>query len=435
MIELQKTYFPSTISVKLPLSKSEGLRLIVAAYLVAKGRGGARMPTLWDDETANVPDDLLVMREGLDRLLRGETEIRLSSSASVARFLLALAIARGRPCRFILTDSQLSRRPMAPLFDFFRDIGVLIDVPDGHWYVDPRSLSVPRGATVDARGWESSQFVSSLIYFSLSSGQLLTILRSAFESSSRYIWLTIESLRSIGQEVRWDGEKIEVLPSGELISTFPESTIRAIPGDWTSVSYWLELLLLHREIEKLVLAPLDPDSRHPDRAILDFLSDYLEYDALGDRLAISRKSARPRALAFDLAQNPDLFPTLFATSLGLGVSAEFSGLESLAYKESDRLQACLLIARDLGWGADAFSVDGSDRLIYTGVPRETSPLQVSLNHRGDHRLAMAFGVLATALTETTMTIPSAESVTERSYPRFFSELCGLMSDERDDEEN
>ena len=101
----------------------------------------------------------------------------------------------------------------------------------------------------------------------------------------------------------------------------------------------------------------------------------------------------------------------------------FTGLSSLAYKESDRLGASLSIAQDLGWSSDAFINVTPNGFTYTGVPRETEPGHVTLNHRGDHRLAMSFGVLATTLEETHVEIPDDKAVTSRSYPHFFTDLC------------
>lgn len=433
MIEIHQASFPSTVAPKLPLSKSEGLRHLVLTYVLAKGRGEVALPSLREVASAVVPEDLQVMRQGLIALLRGDGDIQLSASASVARFLLALTVASGRPHRLLLTDPQLQRRPMKPLFDFFRSIGVSIEVTDDLWRVDPSRLFVPRGAIADARGWESSQFVSSLIYFSVCSRQPLTILRSRSESSAEYIILTIESLRSIGVDIRWIGDRIEVLREEKLISIARDTVLSPISGDWTSVSYWVELFLLHPEVQSLIFTPLDLSSVHPDRAIITLLSRFLTYEAVDNRIVLKRVDSHPDHLRLDLRQNPDLFPALFATALGLGIRADFSGLESLAYKESNRLDACLSIAHDLGWGEEAFILHSTDHLTYTGVPRETRPAKVALEHRDDHRLAMAFGVLATALEGLTLEIGD-ERVTERSYPRFFSELCGLMSDDRDEEE-
>ena len=371
----------------------------------------------------DAPEDLLILYDGLQVLLSGSgSEIRLSASASVARFLVALAAAEGRRVSFRLTDNQLLRRPMRPLEDYLHSFGVSVERNDEQWVVDSSCLSVPRETIVDAIAWESSQFISAIIYFSIAGNYPLAIRRQHSDPSSRYIDLTIEYLRQIGVNLTWEADGIRFEPHEQSGLAESKSYVFQLSADYTSASYWLELQTLHPEIQILTLNGLNPDSSHPDVQLFRFFYPFLEFD---DALRMSRRrevvSAEP--LFFDLSQNPDLFPTLFATVIGLGMETTFSGLSSLVYKESDRLGASLSIAQDLGWSSDAFTNVSPNGFTYTGVPRETEPEHVTLNHRGDHRLAMSFGVLATTLEETHVEIPDDKAVTSRSYPHFFTDLC------------
>ena len=411
------------MEVDLPLSKSEGIRALISLYLLRRGRGETAMPLRDEVIPEDAPEDLLILYDGLQVLLSGSgSEIRLSASASVARFLVALAAAEGRRVSFRLTDNQLLRRPMRPLEDYLHVLGVSVERNDEQWVVDSSCLSVPRETTVDARAWESSQFVSAIIYFSIAGNYPLAIRRQHSDPSSRYIDLTIEYLRQIGVDLTWEADRISFEPHTRSGLEPIESCDFSLPADYTSASYWLELQTLHPEIQILTLNGLNPDSSHPDVQLFRFFNPFLEFD---DAFRMSRRrvvvSAEP--LFFDLSQNPDLFPTLFATVIGLGMETTFTGLSSLAYKESDRLGASLSIAQDLGWSTDAFINVSPNGFTYTGVPRETGPEHVTLNHRGDHRLAMAFGVLATTLEETHVEIPDDKAVTSRSYPHFFTDLC------------
>lgn len=411
------------MEVNLPLSKSEGIRALISLYLLRRGRGQIAMPPRDELIPDDAPEDLQVLYVGLQILLAGSgTDIRLSASASVARFLVALAAAEGRRVSFRLTDNQLLRRPMCPLEDYLHGLGVSVERNDKQWVVDSSCLSVPRETIVDARAWESSQFVSAIIYFSVAGNYPLAIRRQHSDPSSRYIDLTIEYLRQIGVDLTWEADRISFEPRTRSGLEPIESCDFSLPADYTSASYWLELQTLHPEIQILTLNGLNPDSSHPDVQLFRFFNPFLELD---DAFRMSRRrevvSAEP--LFFDLSQNPDLFPTLFATVIGLGMETTFTGLSSLAYKESDRLGASLSIAQDLGWSADAFINVTPNGFTYTGVPRETEPEHVTLNHRGDHRLAMAFGVLATTLEETHVEIPDDKAVTSRSYPHFFTDLC------------
>ncbi len=411
------------MEVDLPLSKSEGIRALISLYLVRRGGGEVTMPLRDDVIPDDAPEDLQVLYDGLQILLAGSgTDIRLSASASVARFLVALAAAEGRRVCFRLTDHQLLRRPIRPLLDYLLRFGVTVECNNQQWIVDSSHLSVPRETEVDARVWESSQFVSAIIYFAVIRNYPITIHRQHSDPSSEYISLTIDSLRQIGVDLTWEADRISFVPRTRSGLEPIESCDFSLPADYTSASYWLEFQALHPEIQILTLNGLNPDSSHPDARLFCFFSPFLVIDEF---MRVSRRceSFPEQSLFFDLSQNPDLFPTLFATVIGLGMETTFTGLSSLAYKESDRLGASLSIAQDLGWSADAFINVTPNGFTYTGVPRETEPEHVTLNHRGDHRLAIAFGVLATTLEETHVEIPDDKAVTSRSYPHFFTDLC------------
>ena len=411
------------MEVDLPLSKSEGIRALISLYLLRRGRGETAMPLKDEVIPEDAPEDLLILYDGLQVLLSGSgSEIRLSASASVARFLVALAAAEGRRVCFRLTDHQLLRRPIRPLLDYLLRFGVSVECINEKRIVDSSHLIVPRETAVDARAWESSQFISAIIYFSIAGNYPLAIRRQHSDPSSRYIDLTIEYLRQIGVDLTWEADRINFEPRTRSGLEPIESCDFSLPADYTSASYWLELQALHPEIQILTLNGLNPDSSHPDARLFCFFSPFLVIDEF---VRVSRRceSFPEQSLFFDLSQNPDLFPTLFATVIGLGMETTFTGLSSLAHKESDRLGASLSIAQDLGWSSDAFINVTPNGFTYTGVPRETAPEYVTLNHRGDHRLAMAFGVLATTLEETHVEIPDDKAVTSRSYPHFFTDLC------------
>ena len=411
------------MEVNLPLSKSEGIRALISLYLLWRGRGETAMPPRDEVIPEDAPEDLLILYDGLQVLLSGGgSEIRLSASASVARFLVALAAAEGRRVCFRLTDHQLLRRPIRPLLDYLLRFGVSVECINEKWIVDSSHLIVPRETEVDARAWESSQFISAIIYFSIAGNYPLAIRRQHSDPSSRYIDLTIEYLRQIGVDLTWEADQIRFEPHEQSGLAESKSYVFQLPADYTSASYWLELQTLHPEIQNLTLNGLNPDSPHPDARLFRFFSSFLELDEVM-RVSHRRESSPAEPLFFDLSQNPDLFPTLFATVIGLGMETTFTGLSSLAYKESDRLGASLSIAQDLGWSSDAFINVTPNGFTYTGVPRETKPPVVTLGHRGDHRLAMAFGVLATILDETCVEILDEVMVTARSYPHFFTDLC------------
>ncbi len=90
-----------------------------------------------------------------------------------------------------------------------------------------------------------------------------------------------------------------------------------------------------------------------------------------------------------------------------------AGAGELRVKESDRIAAVVANLRAVGAQAeeqpDGFTVKGSD-----------APLRGTVRTHGDHRIAMAFGVLA-ALPGNAITIDDPECVAV-SYPGFWNDL-------------
>ena len=111
--------------------------------------------------------------------------------------------------------------------------------------MDSSCLSVPRETIADARAWESSQFVSAIIYFSVAGNYPLAIHRQYSAPSSRYIALTIEYLRQIGVDLTWQADWIRFKPREQSDLTGLKTYVFHLPADYTSASYWLELQTLH----------------------------------------------------------------------------------------------------------------------------------------------------------------------------------------------
>ena len=106
-----------------------------------------------------------------------------------------------------------------------------------------------------------------------------------------------------------------------------------------------------------------------------------------------------RPLGFDFSQHPDLYPTLVATCVGLGVEATFSGLDNLAIKESDRVESMQMELAKLGNAPIRFCAHNDHRIVMALAPLSMKVGQVSFDH---------------------------PEVVEKSYPRFWQDagfLC------------
>jgi 3-phosphoshikimate 1-carboxyvinyltransferase len=112
----------------------------------------------------------------------------------------------------------------------------------------------------------------------------------------------------------------------------------------------------------------------------------------------------------------DELPMLACVAARAAGETRVTGAGELRVKESDRIRAIVANLRVLGAEADeladGFVVRGSDR-----------PLGGRVETHGDHRIAMAFGVLA-ALPGNAIIVddPSCVAV---SYPTFWDDIQGL----------
>jgi 3-phosphoshikimate 1-carboxyvinyltransferase len=148
-----------------------------------------------------------------------------------------------------------------------------------------------------------------------------------------------------------------------------------------------------------------------------------------DKVAVAGDSvatviARPSnisATGFDRDVVPrmiDELPLLACVAAAAGIDLEVRGASELRVKESDRIASVVSNLRAIG--ADAEELPDGYR-----VRSRRGPLSGRVTTRGDHRIAMSFGILA-ALAGNEIEIDDPDCV-EVSYPRFWADLAALTS--------
>jgi 3-phosphoshikimate 1-carboxyvinyltransferase len=109
----------------------------------------------------------------------------------------------------------------------------------------------------------------------------------------------------------------------------------------------------------------------------------------------------------------DELPLLACVAAGAGIDIEITGAAELRVKESDRINVVVQNLRAVGARAEELP----DGLRVSGPRRELSG---TVDPRGDHRIAMAFGVLSAA-TGNRISVAHPECVAI-SYPGFWEDL-------------
>lgn len=309
-----------------------------------------------------------------------EALIDAGDNATAARCLLAHAALR--PAWTTVDGSpRLRERPVKPLCDALREIGATVE---GDAF--PVRVKGPlRGGTVRLTTELSSQFATALV---LLVGRVpgLRVHVSGSRSFS-YVGLTAFVQRAFT-------DPYDVEP--DFSSAAALMVAAATSGG--------DLLL-----EGLSISSPQPDARivgHLNRAGAKATAEEEGIRVRGGALA---------GIRADLASCPDLAPVLGAMGALAGGTTVVSGAPHLRLKESDRIDATVSLLRELGGEAeelpDGFRVRGGLSLHGAVV-----------SAHGDHRVAMAAGVLALSVPGVTVT--GAEAV-RKSYPAYFEDLAAL----------
>jgi 3-phosphoshikimate 1-carboxyvinyltransferase len=373
--------------IRVPGSKSVAQR----ALIVASRKGGT---------VRNVPESADIERlcEGLralgyrvedapgERTVSGglsdrEAEIDVGDNGTAARCLTALAALR--PVRTVIDGSKrLRRRPMAPLCAALRELGAEVEGDEF-----PIAVRGPlEGGTVRISTDLSSQFATALILMvDRVSGLRVNVLG---KRSFAYVSLTAFVQRDFASPYAVEPD-------------FSSAAALAMAAATTGGDLLLEGLSL--------------SSPQPDARLCPFLNK------AGARVTEEDEGIRVRGggplvgVRADISNCPDLAPLLGVLGALSEGETVVSGAPHLKYKESDRIASTVALIRALGGdaepGEDGFRVRG-------GRPLR----KATLSSAGDHRVAMAAGVLALSVPGVTVT--GAEAV-GKSYPGFFSDLASL----------
>ena len=379
-------------NIQLPASKSESNRvLMIAAY-------GGFAP---DCQNLSDSNDTLVLANALSEIQQSHAVIDIADSGTAARFLTTFLSCRSGS--WLLTGTErMKQRPIKPLVEALRRLGANIQYAEKEGFLPLNIEGKPiQGGKVQIDMSQSSQFASSLLLAASMWPQGLEMEMLGDLSSLPYLNMTLVMMRHFSAQVERDGRTIIVKPQPYHNQLF------IVEPDWSAASYWYEMAMFSEECEiKLKSLSLSKGRANlqGDTIIADWMSQlgvgtYVENDAI-----VLRKIPFERhTLSFDFSQHPDLYPTMAATCAGLNVEATFTGLDNLALKESNRVEAM------------------QKELAKLGNP----PLHFCAHN--DHRIVMALAPLAILYGSIAFDHPEAVG---KSYPGFWKDASFLTIQQR-----
>jgi 3-phosphoshikimate 1-carboxyvinyltransferase len=157
-----------------------------------------------------------------------------------------------------------------------------------------------------------------------------------------------------------------------------------------------------------------------DSKLTDIYKDFgINSSFDSDRVTISKSTKKIDHFSFDFTDCPDIAQTLAVTCLGLGITADLTGLKTLKIKETDRILALKNELEKFGAIVEITSIS----LHIKGYDPISKNTDILVNTYHDHRMAMSFAPLKFIYPE--MIIENKE-VVSKSFPKFWEEFIKLQ---------
>ena len=369
---------------------------------------------------ANIPplsSDMVVDGVGVAALRSPYGALDCGNSGTTARLLAGLVAGlTGRVARFE-GDESLSRRPMGRIARPLAAMGARIDFEgaNGAERLPMRVHGAPLQRIVWTSEHASAQIKSAVLLAALVAGVEveLTEPERSRDHSERML-----AARGVSLEVLANGVR---LAAGQTVQPLDVS----VPADPSSAAFFAALAAMATDGElRLTEVCLNPTRtgafdvlRRMGATITTFDVHESGGETVGTIVAIASTLAGTRIDGSEIPRCIDELPLLACVAARAEGETVIADAGELRVKESDRIRAVVENLRKLG-------VDAEEREDGMRIVGSRQPLSGQVSTYGDHRLAMAFGILA-ALPENSITIDDPGCVAV-SYPHFWSDLAGAI---------
>ncbi len=310
----------------------------------------------------------------------------------------------------ITGSERMKQRPIKILVKALNKLGAKIEYLEKEGYPPLRIFgSVLDGGDLELAGDVSSQYISALLMIAPTMKKGLRLILKGDIISRPYILLTLKMMETFGVKSLWKGNVITV-PEG---SYFPVEF--SVEADWSAASYWFEVVALNPSSE-VTLKGLKRYSEQGDSKVAEmFVKLGVESKFSQNGLILKNTGKKVSKFIYDFIEQPDLAQTLAVACCCLGVHFEFTGLQTLKIKETDRINALIDELKKMGYVLKSNQVDD---LIWEG--EKCKPLADScINTYKDHRMAMAFGPAVSICGDMIIDDPA---VVSKSYPKFWNHM-------------
>ena len=407
---VDKSILTGTISC--PPNKSYSHRAIFLASL-SDGKSTLRNVLLSRDTLATVNackafgakieiNDSTVVVESNGKITPQDLKIDASNSGTTIRISTAIASLSDKMIT-LTGDASLKKRPMQPLLDALKQLGVQCTSTDGKPPVTVKGRA--DGGITRIAGSISSQFISALLISGPKMKNGITLEIDGDLVSKPYLDSTIATMQKFGVTVNAISPyKKYNVPNQEY-----KATEFVVPSDFSSMALLLSAAVLLGE-NMSINASLG-DLPQGDREILSYLEKLGVKINVGEKITI----VSPKLLnggRFDLSNNPDLLPPMAILALKTSRPIEIYNVKHARFKETDRIA---ILAKELA-KIGIIVTEKEDGLILE-APKALKSAELESSE--DHRLFMAFSIAGMFVGNCTVTDPDSVDV---SYPTFVEDM-------------
>lgn len=346
------------------------------------------------------PEATRFVVSGNGRLQAPAAPLFLGNAGTATRFLTAAAAAVDGAV-MIDGDEHMRKRPIAPLVEALRSIGIDVAAPTGCPPVVVRGKGRFGSGRIEIDGGLSSQYVSALLMAApLSDGEVEVALTGGDIGARGYIDLTLAAMRAFGARVEQvDTGTWKVAPGGYFARDY------FVEPDASAATYlWGAAILTGGSIELGLAA-----------------DDFTQPDAKA--YAVMKKFPHLPAI-IDGSQMQDAVPTMAVLAAFNETPVRFVGIANLRVKECDRTAA---LATELNRILPGLaSEEGDDLIVHAGAHMAARLADRTdrtwIETYADHRIAMSFALAGLRLPGIVILDPAC---TGKTYPEYWDKLSGL----------
>lgn len=346
--------------------------------------------------TVDEPDDTSFVAISSGQLTPPAAPLFLGNAGTATRFLTA-AVALVEGTVVVDGDEAMRKRPIGPLVDALRMLGIDANSPTGCPPVTINGNGRFGAGRVEIDGGLSSQYVSALLMAApFGDGAIEVALTGKDLDARGYVDLTVAAMTAFGAKVaQVDATTWRVEPTGYTAADFH------IEPDASAATYlWAAEALTGGAIDLGV--PMDAFTQ-PDAKAADFIRQFPHMPAV-----------------IDGSQMQDAVPTLAALAAFNETPVRFVGIANLRVKECDRIAA---MATELSRVRPGLAHEEGDDLVVSSDPALAGQsLPAHIETYEDHRIAMSMALVGLRVSGITILDPDCVG---KTYPGYWDALRSL----------